>query len=162
MTPRGDKPQVRPADALWLAKAVLARGHTGSTEHILAEALVRGDEVRPAATDALIEEARHRARYATEYGSTRDAEFFSRIADALALEREAGKNLKRAYWNERTGHDTTREWAERAEAQVEALRGKAKAAKSAAAAPDYDEEAIRDALWAVVDEALASLPPQEK
>jgi hypothetical protein len=31
----------------------------------------------------------------------------------------------------------------------------AKAAKSQAAAPDYDEEAIKDALWAVVDAALS-------
>lgn len=47
--------------------------------------------------------------------------------------------------------------AELARVQREAaeLREAAKRAKSVAAAPDYDEEAIRDALWAVVDLALA-------
>src|SRR5262245_26374576 len=38
--------------------------------------------------------------------------------------------------------------------QLRELRERAKAAKSQAAAPDYDEEAIRAALWAVVDLAL--------
>ncbi len=36
----------------------------------------------------------------------------------------------------------------------DALRDLAKSARAIAAAPDYDEEAIRDALWAVVDAAL--------
>jgi hypothetical protein len=39
---------------------------------------------------------------------------------------------------------------------LQTLRVKAKTAKSVAAAPDYDEEAIRDALWAVVDAALGA------
>lgn len=41
-------------------------------------------------------------------------------------------------------------------ADLEAMREAARRAKSIAAAPDYDEEAIRDALWAVVDAALAA------
>lgn len=43
----------------------------------------------------------------------------------------------------------------RVQREAAALREAAKRAKSVAAAPDYDEEAIRDALWAVVDLALA-------
>jgi hypothetical protein len=46
-----------------------------------------------------------------------------------------------------------------ARAQVERMREAASRAKSVAAAPDYDEEAIRDALWAVVDLALAAAVP---
>jgi hypothetical protein len=41
-------------------------------------------------------------------------------------------------------------------AKVPALVEKAKRAKSQAAAPDYDEEAIRDALWDLVDSTLAA------
>ena len=44
--------------------------------------------------------------------------------------------------------------AEAAEAQVESLRALAKTAKATAAAPDYDEQAIAEALWAVVEAAL--------
>lgn len=40
------------------------------------------------------------------------------------------------------------------------LRDLAKSAKSVAAAPDYDEEAIRDALWALVDAVLAEGRPE--
>lgn len=40
--------------------------------------------------------------------------------------------------------------------QDESVQIKARAARSIAAAPDYDEEAIGDALWAVVDAVLAS------
>jgi hypothetical protein len=39
------------------------------------------------------------------------------------------------------------------------LRELARSARNTAAAPDYDEEAIRDALWALVDAVLA--PPVE-
>jgi hypothetical protein len=35
------------------------------------------------------------------------------------------------------------------------LRELARSARNTAAAPDYDEEAIRDALWALVDAVLA-------
>jgi hypothetical protein len=43
---------------------------------------------------------------------------------------------------------------EQAEAELARVRQLAKSARSVAAAPDYDEMAIRDALWAVVDAAL--------
>jgi hypothetical protein len=39
------------------------------------------------------------------------------------------------------------------------LRELARSARNTAAAPDYDEEAIRDALWALVDAVL--VPPVE-
>lgn len=39
---------------------------------------------------------------------------------------------------------------------LDAHREAAKAARFAAAAPDYDEEAIRGALWALVDLVLAA------
>ncbi len=46
--------------------------------------------------------------------------------------------------------------AVRAEEALRQTRELAKRAKSQAAAPDYDEEAIRDLLWATVDAALAA------
>jgi len=51
--------------------------------------------------------------------------------------------------------------AEAAESDRAALLEAAKAAKSQAAAPDYDEEAIRDSLWALVDLALARLSSED-
>jgi hypothetical protein len=56
-------------------------------------------------------------------------------------------------WMRRTNY--WRERAEQAEAELERVREFAKSARSTAAAPDYDELAIKDALWAVVDAALA-------
>jgi hypothetical protein len=46
----------------------------------------------------------------------------------------------------------------RAETALREIAEKAQFAKTVAAAPDYDEEAIRDALWAVV----AAAPLLEK
>jgi hypothetical protein len=37
---------------------------------------------------------------------------------------------------------------------MDVLRDLAKRARALAAAPDYDEDAIRDALWALVDAVL--------
>ena len=42
------------------------------------------------------------------------------------------------------------------------VRELARRARSQAAAPDYDEQAIRDALWAVVDAVLQSEPPTKE
>lgn len=47
------------------------------------------------------------------------------------------------------------------EARVTRLAELAKTARSQAAAPDYDEEAIREALWALVDAALGVPSPPE-
>lgn len=52
------------------------------------------------------------------------------------------------------------EWREAALAREKGLRELAGRAKSQAAAPDYDEEAIRDALWALVDAALTAQPEE--
>jgi hypothetical protein len=48
-----------------------------------------------------------------------------------------------------------------AERQLTSLREAAQGVLSAAAAPDYDEEAIRNALWRVVDLALAAAGDQQ-
>jgi hypothetical protein len=45
--------------------------------------------------------------------------------------------------------------------EVARLRELAKNARAVAAAPDYDEQAIKDALWAVADAALASGQPAD-
>lgn len=46
--------------------------------------------------------------------------------------------------------------------RLEELISLARAARNAAAAPDYDEEAIRDALWALVDAVLAESNPSKR
>lgn len=50
-----------------------------------------------------------------------------------------------------------RERVRELEAALSRVREKARSALATAAAPDYDEEAIRCALWATVDEALQGM-----
>jgi hypothetical protein len=78
-----------------------------------------------------------------------------RSTDALAADvRKAGGG----WLSNATGHEALAELARRAEAH-DALREAARAARSQAAAPDYDEEAIREYLWRVVDLVLAATEP---
>jgi len=124
----------------------------------------RGDEpqMRPADTDALVEFFRTAVHRGASYLKVVEAGKVA--ADAHAQEREAREQADESFKG--IAAEMLREIGELqrqkklADAQVEALREKAKTARAIAAAPDYDEEAIRAALWAVVDEALASLAPQ--
>jgi len=81
------------------------------------------------------------------------------LADRAALEREIALAKEEIRIREESQIPVIPRGAQakidRLEADRAALLEAAKAAKSQAAAPDYDEEAIRASLWALVDLTIA-------
>ena len=108
----------------------------------------RSDDVSEA--KALVEQVREGLRERSNLASPRPMYALDLLAAALDSMRE---ELDVAY---KTAQNFN-EQQFKANAELARLREKAKTAKSIAAAPDYDEEAIKFALWAVVAAILA--PP---
>lgn len=79
-------------------------------------------------------------------------------------ERERDEARKSTLAFEKWAEEETvaRDAAEAQLAKVPALVEKAKQAKSQAAAPDYDEQAISETLWALVDAVLAAFEQEQK